>query len=145
MKLNINPLNFRAQYWIRIGDLNSKVTASRFDEAITTLQQKRDLAVKSQQYMEKRSTRIKIESVPSCDTVEFYNPRVFLPFPDFIELKESTSHLLYKSCYGDDKFEFKLDEYGNLNEAEADEWLNSKLGKNANLNETRADLHTWYF
>jgi len=140
MNLNINPLNFKAWYRIAEGKTDSEKTAKNFDSVIAKLQHSRDLAVKSQQYMEKFSTSRKINSLPSYDVVEFHNLRIYEETPNARELEYKTPHLIYRTSRENalglteytndvdfDYFEFKLDENGNLNESEADEWFDSKL------------------
>lgn len=140
MNLNVNPLSFKAWYRIAEGKSDSKKTARNFDSVIAKLQHSRDLAVKSQQYMEKRSTKQKIDTLPPYDIVTFHNLRIYEETPNARELEYKAPHLVYTTSreniiglteYTNDSdfdyFEFKLDKNGNLNEAEADEWLDSKI------------------
>lgn len=140
MNIKIIPLSFKAKYFIGQGRPTSATTAKNFDSVIDKLQHSRDLAVKAQRYMESPKTQQKIEALPQEDTVEFDNIRIYNEQINARELEHTLPKIIYtngknlkllmnrEEC-GEvtDIFRFRLDKNGNLNSAEADEWLNSKL------------------
>ena len=140
MNLNINPLNFSANLQNVGGKSTSAKTAKNFDNVIEKLQKAKELAVKSQQYLECYETKCKITDLPATDTIEFRNLRIVDEEVDVRDLSYRTPCLIYKTTPQNaeglaefendidfDYFEFKLDEQGNLNADEADDWFEKKL------------------
>ncbi len=144
MNLNILPLSFRAKYKIGTGRPTSTKTAQNFDSVIEKLQYSRKLAVKAQRYMESPKTQQKIKMLPSEDTIEFDNLRIYNEQVDARELEHKTPKMIHTNGKNlellmnkldcgmvTDTFRFRLDKNGNLNSKEADAWLNSKLNVTA--------------
>lgn len=138
--MNIMPLSFKGTLFIQSGKSTSTKTAHNFDNVIKKLEYSRNLAVKAQRYMESYSTRRKIDALPSKDTVEFRNLRIYNEKVDVRELEAQSPQMIYTNCSEyelfmqkedcgqvRDFFKFKLDKNGNLNSEEADAWLDSKL------------------
>lgn len=140
MKLNILPLSFKAKYFIGTGRPTSTKTAQNFDSVIEKLQYSRELAVKAQRYMESSKTQQKIEMLPSEDTIEFDNLRLYNEQINARELEHKAPKMIHTNGKNlellmnreecgkvTDIFKFHLDKNGNLNTKEADAWLDSKL------------------
>ena len=139
MNLNISPMNFKGTYQVTRGGRTSMETDKQYEDAIRKINYVRELAVKSQQFMERADVQAKIFQMPNEDQVRFRN-LYFDNKTTAYDLETRVPVLTHKTterfseglkrATGDvdyDYFEFELDENRNLNEEDAIKWIDRIL------------------
>ena len=136
--MRINSISFKGNLLITKGKSTPEKTARNFNSAIAILERSRDLAVKSQEYVESKEVMQKIANLPGDSTIEFQNLRLRNGIADTMFLQTQKPCLIYyppkdsfeylsKEANGSqfDYFEFELSEKGRLNSKQANRWLDS--------------------
>ena len=135
MNLNISQISFKAKC-VQVNCPSSTAKADMaFNEAILKLDNAKKVCIKSQEYVSDFDTRVKFAQLPKDDIIVFQNINPEREnilntgnSASFARFSFTNPSMLYWKANGTEKrFEFKLDERGNLNEKEADAWLDSLI------------------